>query len=252
MRCFPSDIRDKCIKLCGKLKSKKAAPDFCHLIELVVEKVDCSSNIYSQLSSILDRPTNIKRNESTYPNSSVFLISVGNDSSKIMCPKCSEVHQLHDCPEIRNMPLKQRLEYVKLKGRCFSCLKGNHTQRECWIKRNCSNDCRKLHNALLHDGVIPDNNEEVKSTIVASTTCNWNVLLNVIPVKIQSIHGFEITYALLLPSSHITLMKRSMARRLNLSGREIKLNINKSAGSRPIESGEIRKSLSAPFFNWGD
>ena len=37
----------------------------------------------------------------------------------------------------------------------------------------------------------------------------------------------------------ITLMKRSMARRPNLRGRESKLNIITSVGSRPIESEEI-------------
>ena len=36
MSCFHSDIRDKWIKLCGKLKSKNAASDFSHPIELVV------------------------------------------------------------------------------------------------------------------------------------------------------------------------------------------------------------------------
>ena len=65
LRCFPGDIRDKWIKLCGKLKSKKAAPDFSHLIELVVEKANCSGNIYSHLSSILDRTMNIKRSQHT-------------------------------------------------------------------------------------------------------------------------------------------------------------------------------------------
>ena len=104
LRCFPSGIRDKWIRLCGKLKSKNAAPDISHLIELVVEKANCSSNVYSHLSSILDRPTNIKRNESTYPNSRVFLTSVGDDSSKIMCPTCLKAHQLYDCPEFRDMP----------------------------------------------------------------------------------------------------------------------------------------------------
>ena len=70
---FPSDIRDKWIKLCGKLKSKNGAPDFSHLIELVVEKANCSSNIYSHLPSLLDRPTNIKRNESTISEFKGFL-----------------------------------------------------------------------------------------------------------------------------------------------------------------------------------
>ena len=150
LRCFPSDIRDNCLKL----KSKNAAPDFSHLIELVVEKAYCSSNVYSHLSSILERPTNIKRNESTNPNSRIFLTSVSNDSSKIMCPKCLKAHQLHDCSEFGDMPPKQRLEYVRLKGRCFSCLKGKHTLQEYRIKRNRSDHCRKLHHPLLHDGLI--------------------------------------------------------------------------------------------------
>ena len=102
LRCFPSDIRDKWIRLCGKLKSNNAAPDFSHLIELVVGKANCSSNVYSHLSSILDRPTNIKGNESTNPNSRVFLISVSKYSSKIMYPKCLKAHQHQSfatCPQ---------------------------------------------------------------------------------------------------------------------------------------------------------
>ena len=143
------------------------------------------------------------------------------------------------------MPPKQRLEYVKLKGRCFSCLKGNHNLRECRIKRNCSDHCWKLHHPLLHDSVIRDNSELVKSTVVVPTTCHWNVLLGVITLKIQSTHGFEITYTLLDPGSQITLMKRSIARRFNLRGREIKLNINTAAGSRPIESEELSFMLNS-------
>ena len=58
-------------------------------------------------------------------------------------------------------------------------------------------------------------------------------------MKIQSTDGFEINYSLLDPGSQIILMKRSRVRRLHLRGREIKLNINTAAGSRPIESEEI-------------
>ena len=141
--------------------------------------------------------------------------------------------------QFRDMPSQQRLQHAKLKGRCFYCLKGNHTLRECRIKQNCSDHCRKLHHPLLHDGLIRDNNEEVKPTVVASTTCNWNVLLGVIPVKIQSTHGIGIIYALLDPGSQITLIKSCMARRLNLIGREIKWNINTASGSGSIESEEI-------------
>ena len=63
--------------------------------------------------------------------------------------------------------------------------------------------------------------------------------MGVIPVKLQSMHGFEITYALLDPGSQITLIKSSLARGLNLRGREIKLSINTAASSRPIENEEI-------------
>ena len=85
----------------------------------------------------------------------------------------------------------------------------------------------------------------VKPTVVASTTCNRKVLLGVIPVKIPSTHGFKVTYALLDPGSQITLMKGSMARRLNLRGREIKLNNNTAAGSRPIEGEKVSFMLNS-------
>ena len=126
-----------------------------------------------------------------------------------------------------------------MKGRCFPCLKGSHTLREWRIKRSCSDQCRKRQDPLLHDGLIQDNSEVVKPTAGASTTCNWNVLFGVIPVKIESFHGFEITNALLSPGSQIILMKRSVARRLNLKGQEIQLNISTTVGSRPIESEKM-------------
>ena len=65
----------------------------------------------------------------------------------------------------------------------------------------------KLHHSLLHDGLIRDNSEVIRPTVVASTRCDWNVFLGVIPVKIQSMHGFQITYALLDPASQITLVR---------------------------------------------
>ena len=58
-------------------------------------------------------------------------------------------------------------------------------------------------------------------------------------MKIQSTHGFGITYALVDPGSQITVIKSSMIRRLNLRGREITFNIITAAGGRRIENEEI-------------
>ena len=82
-------------------------------------------------------------------------------------------------------------------------------------------------------------------TVVPSTTYNWDVVLGVIQVKIRSTDGFEITCALLDSGCQFTLMKRSMARRPNLKSREIKLNINTEACSRPIGSEEISFMLNS-------
>ena len=64
-------------------------------------------------------------------------------------------------------------------------------------------------------------------------------------MNIQSNHGFEITHALLDPGSQFTLMKGSMARILNLKGREIKLSIITPAASEPIDSEEISFMLNS-------
>ena len=71
LRCFPCDIRDKWVKFCGKLKSKNTTADFNDLVQLVIEKANCFSNIYSHLSSTGDKLNTSKGSELTFPHSKV-------------------------------------------------------------------------------------------------------------------------------------------------------------------------------------
>ena len=94
--------------------------------------------------------------------------------------------------------------------------------------------CRKRHHQFLHEALIVDSNSKPKQSIVTSTNCNWNVLLGIVPVRVENIGGTEVNYALLDLGSQITLVKESLAKKLKRDGKKIKLFINTVYGRREI------------------
>ena len=75
LSCFSGEIRDSWIKLSGKLNSEGFVPKFDNLIQMVSEKANYFSNLYSNLVSNKDRVSSVKRNDHTLNNKGVLLIS---------------------------------------------------------------------------------------------------------------------------------------------------------------------------------
>ena len=118
--------------------------------------------------------------------------------------------------------------------------------KECRLRELCKRGgCSKRHHQLLHDALVSDNKHEPQHSVVTSTNCNWDVLLGVIPVKVQSEWGSEITYALLDPGSQVTLVKDSLVKKLNLNGGETRLAINTALGCSIIGTKEIEITLNS-------
>ena len=65
LKCFSGEIRDNCIKLSGKLNFEGLVPNFDNVIQMVSEKANYFSNLYSHLASNKDRVSSVKR---TPPN----------------------------------------------------------------------------------------------------------------------------------------------------------------------------------------
>ena len=118
--------------------------------------------------------------------------------------------------------------------------------KDCRSKWFCEPEaCRKCHHQLLHEALIVDSNSKPKQSIVTSTNCNWKVILDIVPVSVETIGGTEGTYALLDPGSKITLVNESLAKKLKRGGKKTKLSINMASGRSTIKTREIGITLTS-------
>ena len=70
---------------------------------------------------------------------------VDNTSSKeASCLLCNESHYLERCKTFLSKSVKDRVEFCKSKGICFSCLTRGHMLRHCKNKRQCET-CKRAH-----------------------------------------------------------------------------------------------------------
>ena len=91
----------------------------------------------------------------------VFAASSSNASSKesrtkpnqvqLNCNVCKDYHPLWRCRVFLDKTPTDRAKIVAENKLCFSCLKGNHSFRQCPQPRKCNKDgCNSSHNTLLH------------------------------------------------------------------------------------------------------
>lgn len=110
---------------------------------------------------------NARLNRASRPRGSAFATSVApatNEQSPESCKNssrhtinafqkpciyCEKQHTLAECHKIRNQPYKDRLEFLKGKGLCFSCLTPGHLSKDCKKRATCEY-CSKRHPGMLH------------------------------------------------------------------------------------------------------
>ena len=130
------------------------------------------------------------------------------------CPRCNdESHALQKCPQFLSDTIENRWNVATAKKLCFSCLRTGHQTANCTIRRACGvGGCTEPHNTLLHRS---------KTTIPAPTNFCGNskdVLLRVMPVNLTGPNGTVKTYALLDDGSTVTMLDKSVATSIGLSG----------------------------------
>ena len=60
--------------------------------------------------------------------------------------------------------------------------------KECRSKHFCEREpCKKRHHQLLLETLIVDSNYKPKQSIVSCTNCNRDVLLGIVPIKVETI-----------------------------------------------------------------
>ena len=88
-----------------------------------------------------------------------------------ICPLCDKQHKLEVCDEFLKKKVKERTEFAKSKGLCFSCLQHGHMARQCKGDIKCRT-CKKPHATVLHFESKPNPNaEEVKEADHVTHNC---------------------------------------------------------------------------------
>ena len=113
---------------------------------------------------------------------------------------------------------------------CYNCLSNKHQIKECKSKVSCR-ECNKRHHTLLHD---PDYSAEVNHGSIQSRT-----YLQVIPITLTKGNISVKANALLDNGSDTTLIKSSLAKRLQLSGKNKKLQISNVLAGKQTFNSEI-------------
>lgn len=157
------------------------------------------------------------------PKGFTYSLTATNPES---CAMCHQHHPLYRCEVFKSKSPRERNDFVKQKKICFNCISSTkHNSKKCKSLIRCRVEgCGKSHHTLLHFTEPRDrgnqqrdgpNGEDVnqglrpdQTTIsMCSTVNSCEVLLQVIPVRVISKSGNQITtFGLLDSGSDITMI----------------------------------------------
>ncbi|XP_051776177.1 uncharacterized protein LOC127526093 [Erpetoichthys calabaricus] len=148
------------------------------------------------------------------------------------CVFCNGQHILAECRKIKELPHKERIDFLKSKGLCFRCLKQGHLGKNCKERMKCQT-CSFQHPDILHIKKDSEATSKAATNVVTPTeketetgTCNFTgageeCALQVVPVKVKSKKGerYVETYAFIDQGSTVTICTERLQKQLNLQGR---------------------------------
>ena len=181
------------------------------------------------------------------------------DASKDTCPLgCQSTHMLAACPRYQASTVDQRWEIVKKHQICRKCLQSHHTKDCKKADGSTCDKCEKNHHKSLHNDKkvpppVPDNSVQSldpnAAPFQASDTGSVNSnaetksiagLLPIQNIKIQNADGESIDVLAMLDSgSNTSLLSKSAAKKLGLSGPKTHLTMNLAGGANRSEISEI-------------
>ena len=170
---------------------------------------------------------------------------IGTDKDKkLNCWVCQKPHKICQCEEYQKKSIPDRRKLINEKRCCYNCLSPKHSVRECKSRVSCRH-CKKRHHSSLHDPNFVDSNDtpEVESNYGKS---NAHTYLQVIPVTISNGEKSMQVNALLDTGSDTTLIKSSLAAKLNLAGKTQTMRIsNVLTKKQSIKSKSVNFTISS-------
>ena len=151
---LPLSIR---MKWSEQVNSRKA------IIGVEVNKFPMLLRFLLETRSVIEYALSDLRSESSASGSVNFVDSTKDKNVRVMsnsdrrssASACllhpQDLHVTSACPQFLEMDIKDRIELVKEKRACWSCLYTGHKSSNCYFKKKCNiDDCNRRHNKLLH------------------------------------------------------------------------------------------------------
>ncbi|XP_054869314.1 uncharacterized protein LOC129349591 [Amphiprion ocellaris] len=165
------------------------------------------------------------------------------------CIFCQGDHIMEQCKRLQRMLHKEKLEFLKSKGLCFSCLTAGHMSKVCEEKKSCQ-ICSATHPTLLHIKQKPKNlpkeeasegdseseSQREEQTVVsgfvdAGDTSSQtgaggtDSILAIVPVRVKAKKGSKVLtcYAFLDPGSNASFCTNKLANDLHLQGKNVNI-----------------------------
>ena len=161
------------------------------------------------------------------------LPSKTRDYTPKSCSFCeTSTHDLVDCRQVMKLSPKERYNFLRKRGLCFSCLKHGHMKTSCKNPATC-NSCKGNHPTILH---IESKRVEDKTSSIDKTSgfCgqtgagDYDCAMAIIPVRVRlkdKIKSVE-TYAFFDSGSSVSFCSTSLLEELGGHGREKRMTLN--------------------------
>ena len=232
--------------------------NFLHFVDFVRKESDEVNSLFG-LRSLHPKTTSTKTKASSF--GSVMSKTSANINSKSSisgsrhvtqvgsCWYCKNTsHILFDCKDFKQIPVEDRISFVKESKLCHKCLSSKHKTRECKRSKLCSvTGCKGLyHHTLLHKFATtkehpPKTSSEDKAVVpvtcgfTKSESCsnsdNSHVYLCIVPVRVSFGENVVSTYAFLDQGSTHSFCKRSLLQELKASGTRERLQLKTITGT---------------------
>ena len=232
--------------------------NFLHFVDFVRKESDEVNSLFG-LRSLHPKTTSTKTKASSF--GSVMSKTSANVNSKSSisgsrhvtqvgsCWYCKNTsHILFDCKDFKQIPVEDRISFVKESKLCHKCLSSKHKTRECKRSKLCSvTGCKGLyHHTLLHKFATtkehpPKTSSEDKAVVpvtcgfTKSESCsnsdNSHVYLCIVPVRVSFGENVVSTYAFLDQGSTHSFCKRSLLQELKAPGTRERLQLKTITGT---------------------
>ncbi|KAK7884418.1 hypothetical protein WMY93_027541 [Mugilogobius chulae] len=174
----------------------------------------------------------------------------------------SAEHVMEQCKKMKKSLHKEKIDFLRAKGLCFSCLKQGHMSNSCKEKMSCQ-VCSQLHPTVLHikaktkevepevesSGTGEKTSESVVNGFVgmktpAHGTEDTEHILSIVPVQVKAKQGQKITqtHAFLDPGSTACFCTEELMQELSLTGRNTNILL-KTMGEEKVVSSHIVSGL---------